>query len=65
MAARRVPTRKTSKDRYAGRLRKALDRRAAMERGLAAGANDPAIVLAVQAVIAAADAFTIYHPGER
>ncbi len=42
-----------------------MDRRAGMEREHAAGASDPALVLAVQGVIAAADALTIYHRGER
>ncbi len=36
-----------------------------MERELAAGAFDPALVLAVQAAVAACDAFTIFHRGER
>lgn len=36
-----------------------------MERELALGAYDPALVLAVQAAIAASDAFTIYFIGER
>jgi hypothetical protein len=36
-----------------------------MEEVFAGGLNDPALVLAVQAVIAASDAMTIYHLGER
>lgn len=36
-----------------------------MERELASDLLDPALVLAVQAAIAAADAFCIYHRGER
>ena len=36
-----------------------------MERELAAGAGDPALILAVQAVIGASDALTIFHHGER
>ena len=35
-----------------------------MERELAARAFDPALVLAVQAAIAASDALTIFHNGE-
>ncbi|MBI4566041.1 MAG: hypothetical protein HY716_15245 [Planctomycetes bacterium] len=36
-----------------------------MEREFAAGAIDPALVLAIQGVIAACDALTIFHRGER
>jgi hypothetical protein len=36
-----------------------------MERELAAGAVDPALLLAVQGVIAACDALTIFQRGER
>lgn len=65
MAAKKIDRRTVSKSEYAGRLRNALDRRAAMEQELAAEAYDPALVLAVQSAIAACDAFTIYHRGER
>lgn len=65
MSPRRIPTKALSKGDYADRWRKALDRRAAMERELAAGALDPALLLAVQGVIAAADALTICHLGIR
>jgi hypothetical protein len=65
MSPKKVPTKKVSREDYLDRWRKALDRRAGMERELAAGAADPALVLAVQGVIAAADALTIYHRGER
>lgn len=65
MAAKRIATRNVPRDEYRSRLKKARDRRAAMERELAAGAHDPALVLAVQAAIAASDAFTIFHRGER
>lgn len=64
MAPKRIPIRPVSKDEYAGRWRKALDRRAAMEREFAAGAVDPALLLAVQGAIAACDALTIFHRGE-
>ena len=65
MAAKKIATRNVPRDEYSSRLKNALDRRAAMERELAAGAHDPALVLAVQAAIAASDAFTIFHLGER
>ena len=65
MTPKRIPTRLVPKEEYLGRWRKALDRRAAMERELAARALDPALLLAVQGVIAACDALTIYHRGER
>lgn len=65
MSPKRIPAKPVSRDEYAHRWRKALDRRAAMEREIAAGASDPALLLAVQGAIAAADALTIYHRGER
>src|SRR5437588_12081304 len=65
MAAKKIATRNVPRDEYSSRLKNALDRRAAMERELAARAHDPALVLAVQAAIAASDAFTIFHLGER
>jgi hypothetical protein len=65
MSPKRIPTKPVPKGEYRDRWRKALDRRAAMEREVAAGAYDPALLLAVQGVIAAADALTIYQRGER
>jgi len=65
VSPKRVPTKLVPKEEYVDRWRKALDRRGGMERELAAGAFDPALVLAVQGVIAAADALTVYHRGER
>jgi HEPN domain-containing protein len=65
MAPRRIDVKTVPKDDYRARWRKALDRRAAMERELAAGAADPALLLAVQGAIAACDALTIFHRGER
>ncbi|HLF94119.1 MAG TPA: hypothetical protein VJB14_11720 [Planctomycetota bacterium] len=65
MSPRKIHTKNVPKEEYADRWRKALDRRAAMEREQAAGASDPALLLAVQGVIAAADALTIFHRGER
>jgi hypothetical protein len=65
MAPRRIPTREVPRDEYASRLRNAVDRLAVMEEALAGSHDDPALVLAVQAVIAASDALTIYHLGER
>ena len=65
MAAKKIQTRKLSKNEYKGRWEKALARRDAMERELAAGAGDPALVLAIQGAIAAADALTIFYRGER
>ena len=65
MSPKKIPTKKVPKVEYLDRWRKALDRRGGMEREFAAGAMDPALVLAVQGVIAAADAITIYHCGER
>lgn len=65
MAPRKVPSRNVPVDESVARWKKACDRRAAMERELLAGSYDPALVLAVQAAIAACDAFTIFHRGER
>lgn len=65
MSPKRIPVKIVAKDEYIDRWRKALDRRGAMERELAAGASDPALLLAVQGVIAAADALAIFHRGER
>ncbi len=65
MAPRKITTKAVPRDDYKGRWRNALDRRAAMERELAADAFDPVCVLAVQAAIAGSDAFTIWHLGER
>ncbi len=65
MSPKRVPTKVVARGEYMNRWRKALDRRAAMERELAAGAHDPALLLAIQGVIAAVDALTIFHRGER
>lgn len=65
MAAKRIDAKSISRDEYRSRWRKALDRRAAMERELAAGAVDPALLMAVQGAIAACDALTIFHRGER
>lgn len=65
MAPKKIPTKSVPKAEYVDRWRKASDRRAAMERELAAGALDPALLLAVQGAIAAADALTIFHRGER
>lgn len=65
MAAKRIDTRNVPRNEFPGRLKNARDRLAAMERELAAEAYDPALVLAVQAAIAASDAFTIFHLGER
>lgn len=65
MTPKRIDTRNVPRDEYHSRWKNALDRRAAMERELAAGAHDPALVLAIQAAIAGADAFTIFHRGER
>jgi len=64
MTAKRVPTRSIPREEYLGRWNKALERKAAMERELAAGATDPALLLAVQAAIAASDALAIFHRGE-
>ena len=65
MTPKKIDTRNVPRDEYPSRWKNALDRRAAMERELAAGAHDPALVLAVQAAIAGADAFAIFHRGER
>jgi len=65
MAPKRIPARNVSRDEYGPRLKNAVDRLDAMEEVLEAGRHDPALVLAVQAVIAACDAMTIYHLGER
>jgi len=65
MAAKKIDTRNVPRDEYHSRLKNARDRLAAMERELVARAHDPALVLAIQAAIAASDAFTIYHLGER
>lgn len=65
MAPKRIPTRDVPRDDYAGRLKNAIERILGMERVLAEGHQDPALVLAVQAVIAASDALTIYHLGVR
>lgn len=65
MAPKRIPTREVSRDDYSGRLKNAIDRILGMERVLADGHHDPALVLAVQAAIAASDAMTIYHLGVR
>lgn len=65
MTPKTITTRNVPKDEYPSRLKNALDRRAAMERKLAVGALDPALVLAVQAAIAGSDAITIFHLGER
>lgn len=65
MSPKKIPSKTVARGEYAERWRKALDRKAAMERELAANASDPALVLAVQGAIAAADALTIYHRGER
>ena len=65
MAPRKIPSRKIPGEEYEGRWKNALGRRGAMEREFLAGSYDPALVLATQAVIAACDAFTIFHRGER
>jgi hypothetical protein len=65
MTPKKIPTRDVPRDHYGSRLKNALERLAAMEQILAGGHQDPALVLAVQAVIAASDALTIYHLGER
>jgi HEPN domain-containing protein len=65
MTSKKIDRRVVPRDEYAGRLKNAVERRAAMERELAVGAYDPALVLAIQAAIAACDAFTVYHRGER
>lgn len=65
MSPKRIPAKGLPREDYADRWRKAQDRRAAMEREQAAGALDPALLLAVQGAIAAADALTIFHRGER
>ena len=65
MSPKKIQTKSLPKEEYVDRWRKALDRRGAMEREAAAGAYDPALLLAVQGAIAAADALTIYHRGER
>jgi HEPN domain-containing protein len=65
MTPKKIATRNVPRDEYHSRLKNALDRRAAMERELAARAYDPALVLAVQAAIAGSDAVTIFHLGER
>ena len=65
MAPRKIPTRDVPPGDYGGRLKKAIERLTAMEKVLAEGHQDPALVLAVQAVIAASDALTVYHLGER
>src|SRR5437016_7185346 len=65
MAPKKIPSRDVPWDDYGSRLRNAIERLAAMEEILAGGHQDPALVLAVQAVIAACDAMTIYHLGER
>jgi hypothetical protein len=65
MAPRKIPTHGVPRDDYGGRLRSATERLGVMEEALAGGHQGPALVLAVQAVTAAADAMTIYHLGER
>jgi len=65
MAARKIDTRNVPRDEFGGRWKNARERLAAMERELQAGLLDPALVLGVQAAIAAADAFCIHHLGER
>jgi hypothetical protein len=48
MSPKKIRTKSVPKGEYVDRWRKALDRRAAMEREEAAGAADPALLLAVQ-----------------
>jgi hypothetical protein len=65
MAARRIDVREVPRDESRGRWDNALERLEAMDRQMKAGSLDAALVLAVHAVIAACDAFTIGHLGER
>ena len=65
MAPKRIRVRSVPRDEFRGRWRKAQERLAAMERELAADLWDPALVLAVQAAIAAVDALAIRNRGER
>ena len=65
MSPKQVPARRVPREDHVRRWGQALDRLAAMERELAVGAADPALILAVQAVIAASDALTTFHRGER
>jgi hypothetical protein len=48
MSPKKVQTKAVPKEEYRDWWRKALDRRGAMEREEAAGAHDPALLLAVQ-----------------
>lgn len=65
MAPKRISVRSVSRDEFRGRWKNAQERLAAMERELAGGLLDPALVLGVQAAIAAADALAIFTRGER
>lgn len=65
MTPRRGDVRIVPRDEFRGRWKNAQERLAAMERELAVGLLDPALVLAVQAAIAAADALAIFTRGER
>lgn len=62
--ARKTPTKNVPRDAHAGRLQKARGR---LESATLIFEDDvdSALVLVVQAAIAAADALTIYHLGER
>lgn len=65
MAARRVDAKPVPRIEYVGRWKKAQERLEAMDRELKEGAVDPALILSIQAAIAACDALTIYHMGAR
>jgi hypothetical protein len=65
MAPKKIPSRDVPQGDYGGRLRNAIERILGMEKVLSEGHPDPALVLAVQAVIAASDAMTTYHLGTR
>ena len=65
MTPGRIGVRSVPRDEFRGRWKNAQERLAAMERELAAGLLDPALVLAIQAAIAAADALAIHNRGER
>jgi len=65
MAARRVEVQRVPRDESAARWRKAVERLESMNLLMEAGSLDAALVEAIHASIAAADAFTIHHLGKQ
>ena len=63
--AKQTSRQSVPRSEFRPRLVKAKARLEGTDRELAAGAADPAAVLAVQAAVAACDAFTIHHLGKK